>query len=164
MTLVLDAQGRVKRGFSGGGLQYGEIWVKDNMVETAIGIAGTFVQVTVFTQNGQSNGTTPDHTNDHITVNTDGIYLLLGSFCVESIGAGAADLVALEARKNNGTVIFNNTFHHRKLAGGGGDVGMMGFVGMANLSSGDTIEVWLTNESNATNILVCHANLSVVLL
>ena len=164
MTHVLDAQGRVKRGFSGGGLQYAEVYVKDNAAETAIGIAGTFVQFVGFAVNGVSNGAVPDHTQDHITISTLGDYLILGSFHVESIDAGAADLVALEIRKNNGTVIFNNLHAHRLLAGGGGDVGSMSVSGIVNLSPTDTVEVWVTNEDNATNILVQDANLSVVLL
>lgn len=164
MTHVLDAQGRVKRGFSGGGLQYANIWVEGNAVATVIGGAGVYAQFTEFANNGPANGAVPDHGNDHITISTSGDYLVTGSFHIESVGGGAADLIALVVRKNNGAVSFNSLHAHRKLAGGGGDIASVGVSGIVSLTAADTVEVWVTNEDNATNLLVADASLSVVLL
>ncbi|HDY66403.1 MAG TPA: hypothetical protein ENH85_01280 [Candidatus Scalindua sp.] len=145
-----------------GGLAFGEIWVMDNAVETAIGGTGAYVQFTGFVNNGQSNYTTPDHTQDHIIIDKAGVYLIVCSFHVESIGGGAADTVGIEIRKNNGTITFSNLHAHRKLAGGGGDIGSISVSGLISVSKGDTIEVWITNEDNATNLLLEDADLSII--
>ncbi len=160
-TKKLGVTGDVNWG-SGGGLLFGEIYVKDNAVETAIGVAGTYVQVTVFDTNGQSNGATPDHANDHITIDTAGIYLVTASIHVESIGAGAADIAGIDIRKNNGTVTFNNLHAHRKLAGGGGDIGSISVSGIISVSAADTIEMWIANEDNNTNLIVEDVTLSII--
>ena len=145
-----------------GGTAYGEIWVLGNAVETAIAGAGTFVQYTGFVNDGSSKDTTPAHAQDHIEIDVAGDYSCMCSFHVESIGAGAADLVSIEVRKNNGTVTYSNLHAHRKLAGGGGDVGSISVSGiLPSLSVNDTIEVWLTNEDNATNLLLVDANLTI---
>lgn len=144
------------------GMPYGEIWVRNNAVETAIGVANVFVQFTGFTINGSSNNTTLDHTNDHIEIDIAGDYLCVCSFTVESIAAGAADHISIEVRKNNGVTSYGNLCVCRKLAGGGGDVGSLSISGiLPNLALNDTIEIWLTNEDNATNILVDNANLTI---
>jgi hypothetical protein len=141
----------------------GEIWVRGNAAATVIGGAGVYVQYTGFANNGLASNTTPDHANDHIEIDVAGNYVCLGSFHVESVGGGAADNVSLEIRKNNGTVIFNNLHSHRLLAGGGGDIGSMSVSGgLSSLAIDDTIELWLTNEDNATNILVSDANILIV--
>lgn len=160
-TEKLGIAGDVNWG-SGGGLLFGEVYVKDNAVETAIAAAGTYYQFTGFANDGQSNGTTPDHTNDHITVDTAGKYLVTVSLAVQSTGGGAADTIAVEVRKNNGTTIFSNIHAHRKLAGGGGDKGSISLSGILSLSATDTVEIWTTNESNNTNIILEDVNLSII--
>lgn len=160
-TEKLGVTGDVNWG-AGGGLLFGEMWVKDNAVATAIAVAGTYYQFTGFANDGQSNGATPDHTNDHITVDTAGKYLVTASLAVQSIGGGAADTIAVEVRKNNGTTIFSNIHAHRKLAGGGGDKGSISLSGILDLSATDTVEVWTTNESNNTNIILEDVNLSII--
>ena len=145
-----------------GGLPFGELWVLANAVETAIGGAGTFVQFVGFVNNGQSNNTTPDHTNDNITIIETGKYLVTVSIHVESIGAGAADTISAEVRKNNGTATFSNLHAHRKLAGGGGDIGSVSISGIASLTAADTVELWVANDSNATNLLLADCNLSIL--
>jgi hypothetical protein len=160
-TEKLGIAGDVNWG-AGGGLLFGEIYAKDNAVETAIAVAGTYVQIAIFDTNGQSNGATPDHTNDHITIDTAGIYLVIASIHVESIGAGAADVVGIDVRKNNGTVTFDNLHAHRKLAGGGGDIGSISVSGIISLSAADTLEVWIANEDNNTNLVVEDIAFSII--
>ncbi len=145
-----------------GGLAFGEIWVLGNAVSTPLNQAGVFAQFVGFVADGNANDAVPDHTNDHITITTAGKYLVVASFHVESVGAGAADVMSMEIRKNNGTGTFSNLHAHRKLAGGGGDIASISISGIADLAATDTVEVWLTNDDNATDILVKDANLSVV--
>ena len=51
----------------------GELSVKDNEVVTTVQ-ATVLTQITVFTVNGFSQQMTPDHTNDHITIERSGVY------------------------------------------------------------------------------------------
>ena len=144
------------------GFDYGELWVLDNATATTVVGTGTFAQFTEFSTNGESNNTTPDYTKNHIQIDRGGIYLVVCSFHIESIGGGAADTVSTEIRKNSGTTSFSNLHTHRKLAGGGGDIGSISVSGIAKFSIDDTVEVWITNDDNATDLLLADANLSVV--
>lgn len=143
---------------------YGEIWVLGNVVETVIAVAGTFVQFTGFANDGQSSNCTPDHTENHIQIDVAGIYLVVCSITVESVGGGAADILSAEIRKNNGATIFENLYAHRKLVGGGGDKGSVSISGLAPLSKDDTVELWITDDDNPANLLVGDCNLSVARL
>lgn len=145
-----------------GGLAYGEIYVRDNVNATAIAVAGTFVQFTEFNTDGESNLTTPDHTNDHITITEAGRYLVTLSLSLLSVGGGGADTVEVEVRKNNGGTIFNNLHSHRTLAGGGGDKGSMSISGIIDLAANDTVEVWVANDDSTDNIVLEDVTLSLV--
>lgn len=147
---------------SNAGLAFGELWTNDNTAPTTIGAAEIFVQFVNFQKEGASNNTTPSSANNHITIEKTGNFLVTGSFCVESIGGGAADKVTIQIRKNNGATSYNNMHVHRLLAGGGGDVGSISVSGMANFAVNDTVEVWVTNEDNASNFIIDEANLSLV--
>ena len=139
--------------FSGdaAGLLYGEISVQDNSTETTISTAGTAVQVTIFDTNGENNGTTPDHTNDHITIDTAGRYLLMCSATVNSI-AGAASKFTISIQKNNGTTELVHV--ERNVGGGGTESGVIAMQCIKDLAASDTIEIWIENQTNTQNYLV----------
>ena len=147
----------------GAGLAFGEIYAYDT--NTTITISGTGiankVQVTAFDTNGASNNTTPDHTNDHITITKAGIYKCDVS-CSISSGAGAAFKVGAGVFKNNGATHFTNCHFHRNLSGGGGDTGSASMTGLIDLAANDTIEVWAWNETNTTNLIVDDITLNLV--
>ena len=67
---------------------YAGISVADQAVETAIAVAGTAVQVTVFDTNSPYNRLTPDHTNDHITVDVAGDYFITVSATASAAWGG----------------------------------------------------------------------------
>jgi len=140
---------------------YGGISAVGNSTETAISVAGTAVQVTVFDTNSPSNGTTPDHTNDHITIATAGDYLIVSSATVNSV-AGAASRFEMTVQKNNGAAAVGALHVDRNIAGGGGVAGSVSMSGIATLAASDTIEVWLENETNTANYVVEDITLSVV--
>lgn len=146
------------------GLLFGEISAHD--LEATIAISGTGVgnkvQITTFDTNGPSNGMTPDHTNDHITVDTAGHYLLTVSIALESTGAGSAALVGIAAYKNNGVTSFDNCHAHRRLSGGGTDEGSASISGIVDLDVNDTVEVWFWNETNTNDLVVDDITLSLV--
>jgi hypothetical protein len=147
---------------SGGGLAFGEMYVFENASETVIAVAGTYVQFVYFDTNGLSNNSTPDHTNDHITITKSGIYFISVSSHIESVAAGTADVIALEIRKNNGATRFLNIHAQRKLSGGGGDLGSISMSGLADLSVNDTIELWVANETTNKNIIIAESNMTLI--
>jgi hypothetical protein len=144
-------------------LEFGEISVKDNTTATTISTINVKVQYLLFDTNGVSNGATPDHTNDHITVNKPGTYLITCSLTAESV-AGAGAKFSFEIYKNNGTTLVGALHAHRQLSGGGTDTGSVSLSGLIGLSSGDTIELWVTNNTNTQNIVIEDVSLSITMV
>jgi|GEM_PF-3984996 hypothetical protein len=143
---------------------YGSLEVESN--STDITISGTdtafganAAQLLVFDTNGPSNGTTPDHTQDHITIDEAGTYLI--SFSV-SFSGGSADTISAAFFINNKTTQLGSRMT-RKL-GTGGSVGSASHLAIATLAATDTVEVWFQNESATANITVEDACLSVAKL
>ena len=148
---------------------FGSIYVAE--CSTAVTISGTGVankaQVISWSTpgtgseaNGQSLRTTPDISNDHITIDHDGIYYLTCSFTAEST-AGGVITVGFELWKNNGATHLEECHQHRQLAGGGGDEGMGPLTGYASLDATDTVEFWIYNATNTSNVLMSDINLAV---
>jgi len=144
------------------GLRYGEIYVEDNSNVTTITNTLTYYQVTVFDTNGESNGTTPDHTNDHIEIDHDGVYLVLVSASVKTEVAGTGDVYECEVKLNNGATSVPNLHWDRQLAGGGGDVGSTSASGIVSLEDGDTVEVWVQNKTGTDNLIFEDITLTVI--
>lgn len=142
------------------GLAFGEIWTDDNVTGTVLSASGTWAQVEVFGYNGESNECDPDYTNHHIEITKAGIYLVVVSAAIQS-GIGTGGVFETEARKNNGATRLRNVHTHRQLAGGGGDVGSISMSGLASLVIGDTVEVWVRNETSSTDVTFEDINLTV---
>ena len=143
---------------TGGGLEFGEIWVEGNATADTIATA-TNTQVLRFANNGESNGTTPDHTNDHITVATDGKYMITVS--VSFSGDASVDW-SFGVYKNNGGTAFSNVHCNRKL-GSGGDIGSAGLTGIIDVSANDTIELWMQHGAGVNkDITIQDCTLSLV--
>lgn len=145
----------------GAGLCFAEISATNNSTETAIATQNVWVQSTVFDTDGSSNNATPDHTNDHITITRAGKYMINVAASVLS-GSGSAYAGEFEVKKNNGTVDLANVHTDRALAGGGGDQGSINMHGIADLTIGDTIEVWCRNKTNTNNIIFEDITLTVI--
>lgn len=169
--LIGDAENGVSISLAGiltfmgtAGLSYGEISAYDEGDEIAIATAGIAnkVQVTTFDTNGPTKNTTPDHTNDHITVISAGHYFCIVSLHIESAGGGGADEFGFGVYKNNGTTLFENCHGHRKLAGGGGDTGALSLSGLLDLAVGDTIELWCWNEDSTDNIIIDDVTMTLI--
>lgn len=134
------------------GLAYGEITAESNSTQTAIAVAGTPVQVTIFDTNGESNNTTPDHTNDHITITKAGVYSIVVSATINSI-TGVGSKLEIMCKKNNGA---SDILVHmdRNVGGGGSESGVISMSGAARLAVNDTVEIWIENETNTQNYVV----------
>jgi hypothetical protein len=144
---------------------YGSIWVDDNTTTTDFTGTGVDnkVQYTEFASNGCTNDTTPEFAQGHIIVGKAGCHLINCKIAVEN-GGGVASEISFDIYKNNGVTPILNLHSHRKLAGGTGDVGSVSIVGLADLSVGDTIELWVHNEDNTQSILLSDVELSIVKL
>jgi hypothetical protein len=118
---------------------YGGLSVNGNTTNTALAAQDTWYQYTYFDTNDPSSGMTPDHTNDHITIGTTGVYLVVGS---ASFSGSATTTFEAQIFINNGATGFPNAHFERKL-GAGGDIGAAALDGIINLTSGDTVELWI---------------------
>ena len=146
--------------FTGSGLAYGEISAIDNATVTTIALQNVAVQVTIFDTQGQYNNTDPNLTSSHIAIQKSGVYFVAVSATINSI-SGASSRAEITVRKNNGVA---QIIPHvdRNLAGGGGESGVISISGMASLAAGDTVEVWIENETNTQNYVVQDIGLSVM--
>ena len=144
------------------GTVYGEIYAFDAALTHTIsgtGI-GNKVQVTAFNANGHSHRLTPNHSSDDITMDIAGDYMCTVSINIESV-AGGAQTAGTAVYKNNGATLFPNLHMHRKLSGGGGDLGAVTMNGVIALVVGDTVEVWIWN-STTGDIIVDDVTLTLV--
>jgi hypothetical protein len=135
----------------------------DNSTATTISFAGVKAQVTIFDTNDPSRRLTPDHTNDHITIGKTGTYKIAVSATVNSI-AGAASRFQMTVHKNNGVTAVSPLHVDRNIGGGAAASGSVSMNGTANLTAGDTIEVWIENETNTQNYVVENISLTVIRL
>ena len=140
---------------------YAEISATGNTTPTTVTTTATWYQITIFDTNGLSNDATPDHTNDHITVATTGTYRVMVTASISS-GAGSTALFECVVKKNDGVTTLDNLHFHRQLSGGGGDTGAASASGLATLTAADTIELWVSNETNAVDILFEDVTMSIV--
>jgi hypothetical protein len=141
-------------------LSYAGISKVDNAAATAIAASGTPVQITVFDTNSPSENLTPDHTNDHITVDAAGDYLIMVSATIAS-SAAAATLMELTVQKNNGAAVVGGLKARRNLAGvAGGDHGSVCLSDIVTLAASDTIEVWIENVTDANDYTVRNISLT----
>lgn len=130
---------------------YGEICVKDAGTVHELSSAG-HTQIISFSDdsgvNGLYNGVSPDVTNDHIVINSKGLY-----FVSVSISAGNDDtqahIIHVELKKNNGDTDFDNVHAHRQLTRGVGDRGSISLSGIIEANVGDTLELWAISDSGA---------------
>ncbi len=133
---------------NGSGLQYGEIWFKDNTDAVTLNSAG-IVQILNFDNNGSTNGNIiSNSTSSDITIGEPGDYFVSVSSTVIN-NAAQSHIIDVSVYINNGAVEFENLHVHRSLTGGSGDVGSIGLSGIINVTNSDTIEIWATTDAAA---------------
>ena len=129
---------------------YGSITVFEGATQQDdVGTTGTFL--TAFDTNGPSNGTTPDHTGNSITVNVAGIYEVLFSVCFTGTNGG---VFQFRLRVNGVEQEFGTT---RK--GDGASYGSASFCGQIALSSGDIVAVSINSDTATDDATVSEAQL-----
>lgn len=146
---------------SGGGLLFGEIYYHGSGTNTVLAAQDTWYQVLGFATDGLSNGTTPDHTNDHITVPTSGIYKVSFS---EASRSAAANTYQFMIKKNNGTADSGNIMTHR-VTTVAGRVGQGSCDGYVDCAANDTIELWVNRiDGGAVSKTITHEHLGMHVL
>lgn len=141
---------------------YGSVYVKNNGAATVIGGVGIAnkAQYTGFAATGPSNLTVPSAANDDITTTYAGDYLVMASITARTVGAGA-DQVVFSIWKNNGAVEQISLLAQQRFAGGGADLRSISISGIETFAAGDTVELWLYNQTAANNILITDCNLTI---
>jgi hypothetical protein len=138
---------------------YGEIYVNGNASTTSLPSQNTWVQFVHFDTNGVAVGTTPDHTNDHITISTTGTYKVELSVSFSGTGNQTYEI---QVFKNNGATGMGNIHIERRL-GSGGDIGASQCGGLVDLTAADTLEVWAQcTTTTGTTVTLRDATLNVV--
>ena len=146
-----------------GGMVCGEIYTEENATGTDLALQDTYYQVTIFDTNGESNGMTPDHTNNHITVLTKGRYFVSISLAAYS---AADNEYHFHLFKNNGAVKFDNVSANRNTANAN-KVGSMSASGIIQANVGDTLELWVERTDGggvSKTITISHATMSAILI
>jgi hypothetical protein len=112
------------------------------------------VQITVFNENGPAHHATPDHTQDHIQVNSPGIYEINAAISMSS--PSLTDRISFGLFKNNGATQLG-TRNTRDSA----DIGAMPVSAREMLDEGDTVELWVQNESGISPVTVEDCRLAI---
>lgn len=108
-------------------------------------------QITAFDTDGENNGATPDHTNDHITILTAGKYSASFHWCGH--GPAAAHDWDFHLAKNNNFAQFNNLTAHLTSPTTQKDTSVS-CMGIIDLAVDDTIELWVKRTSAGNNIVL----------
>lgn len=140
---------------------FGAISADSNSTATTISSSSSDfsnkVQVTIFDTNDESSFTTPDHTNDHIEIEVDGVYLITA--CT-SMSGGINATISFAIFKNNGATKIGT--RATRVLSASGDVGSATTQALVSLVDGDTIELWVQNETNTNNVTFEDCRLSVI--
>lgn len=127
---------------------YGALYVADGATAQT-GITTTPAKLTGFAANGPSAGATPDHTNDQLTVGTDGVYLVW--FAVSATGTAAT---LFQFRLRVGGV--ENNFGGRLEFNATPDEAQTSFVALVSLSAGDVLTVYVESDAGGGASLTVH--------
>jgi hypothetical protein len=136
----IKTDGELFFGGDSGGLIYGEIYAADIASDITLAAQSTWYQITVFDTNGLSNTTTPDHTNDHITITRAGKYYVAFHASTRS---GASNDYEIRVFRNNGAGSgFASITTHRTTSSANA-LGSQSAHGIIELAANDTLELWI---------------------
>lgn len=123
--------------------------------------SATAVQVTNFTSNGLSTtGATPDHTNDHITINTAGDYRITISISVLQFDATpTVGSKIFSIKINNGAIGLGSTYFTLETLSCKRSVSLSI---LSDLAVNDTVELWFNPISEDTKLTAIILNVEKV--
>jgi hypothetical protein len=136
---------------------YGGIHVHANATLQAIPTGATYIKVINFADNDPSAGTTPDATNNKITITKAGVYRVEGAF---SMTSGTANVVAFGSLFVDAAEI--ESIHFSRKISVAGDVGNANFTGLISLTSGQEIDFRVRHDNvGSVNMTFTYMNLNI---
>ncbi|MCK5611419.1 hypothetical protein KAR91_56635 [Candidatus Pacearchaeota archaeon] len=156
----MDVSGDVVFRNDGTGLIFAEVYAHATADDITSEAINDWDQIVAFDTDGESNGATPDHTNDHITILTAGRYLVNFHWCGN--GPNTVEDWALHISKNNMDTNFSNLGSHFTSPSTQKEVSVSG-CGIVDLAVGDTIEMWVQRLSAGNNIVLTTMNCGITL-
>ncbi len=146
---------------SGKGLLFANLAVKDNSNTVTLNSSGK-TQLLDFDIGTIGNGVTPVIAQNHVLVDAGGTYLV-GLATHVNNNAAQSHVIDVSVWTNNGATEILSAHGHRNLTGGAGDVASLSGIGLAILSTGDTVEVW-SDTGDAGDRAVTFSDVSLILL
>ena len=141
--------------------KWGEIYCQGNVTGLGCATQNSWYQFTHFDTVGQSSGTSPSATEDHISITDAGTYLITVS---GSAAGSTGEDFELMVKKNNGASDLANLAATIETIDTTSSIGFS-MSGLASLSVSDTVELWVRCTSGASNtIIISDCNLSVIRL
>jgi hypothetical protein len=137
---------------------YGMIYIQDETPTAQTGIGGTPVLMTGFGDdgaNGPASGITVDYVNGKMTVPLDGVYLMGFSLSFYGTNSTVFHVQIAVDSVSDGIGI------ERKL-GTGGDVGVVASFGMAVLTAGQEVSLYVHGDGSSDQISVPHAQFCIL--
>jgi len=144
------------------GRTYGGICSKDSAI--AIGSIGTTpILFTGFDTDMPSNGVTPAHGSDQITIGLAGDYYLDVAITLHTATSGDAGLYQFHLRVNG---VENANFGTRRQMSGTSDTGSTSFSGIITLAASDVLTIYVESDDGggSDDIVIDAAQFSVILL
>ena len=133
---------------------YGSLSIEDGTTATTFGGASTDftskAQITVFDTDGSSLAMTPVNAQDHLVIRRTGEYQL---FATVSFIGGSTDVYSLAFFKNNGATKLGSRTT-RKIGSGATDTGACSVSALETLTAGDTIELFIQNETDTSDCTI----------
>lgn len=151
------------RGFSGETLNLTEIVcgimvIENNTTPTVIAAPGVPVKLTVFTTVGEFNIATLSTTGGYIQPNRSRRFQIIATLTTETV-AGPGSTITLALCKNGGIPVAGAQAQQGFGAGAGKPM-CITLHGFAYLDASDQIELWLTNETDANDLVVRYGQFS----
>ena len=154
---AVSATGCVDFTGTGSGLTVTEIYGHDEGVTLTSVNVNDWDQILAFSVDGLTNGDiTPDHRNNQIVINTDGLYEVGWSWAGH--GTAVAHDWDFHIKKNNGATDFLNTSAHLKSPKAGNVTTVGHPPATLDLAAEDTIELWVQRTSAGNNIVLTTEN------
>lgn len=155
--LVAIASGETGTEFVSSTLPYGGLTAGGNN-DASVLQQNTKAKFTRFNVNTPSNRVTPDHDQDHIRIDVTGPYDIKVSLSAKE---GNGNNFIFRILKNNGNIALNN-MEIRALVPAGNSAVPVVITGQANLTAGDTIELWLKNVESNANVTIDYISMTVL--
>jgi hypothetical protein len=130
----------------GAGIQFGEIYVEGIDFDILLAEQDVYVQCLPWSDgagvDGNSNGCTPDVTNDHITVAVDGMYYIRWHVSCYAANKNEYEFeICVNDGPINGTAMPNTEAYRTTSVAAA--VGAMSGGGICDLAADDTVELWV---------------------